>query len=77
MLTLFGASAAATMVVSYALEDRGTTWIAVFAAACAVTAAYGVASGAWIFAVLEAVWSVVALRRFASQRASEKTAKTP
>jgi hypothetical protein len=32
MLTAFGAAAATTMVVSYALEDRHRQWIAVFAA---------------------------------------------
>lgn len=68
MLTLFGVAAAATMVISYALEGRGARWIAVFAAACAATAVYGVASGAWVFAVLEAVWSAVALRRFMTHR---------
>lgn len=68
MLTLFGVAAATTMVISYALEDRGAKWIAVFAAACAATAAYGAVSGAWVFAVLEAVWSAVALRRFMAHR---------
>lgn len=64
MLTVVGATAAAVMVVSYALEPRGRVWIAVFAAACAATAIYGIATEAWIFAGLEAVWSVVATRRF-------------
>ncbi len=64
MLTIVGATAAAVMVISYALEERGRVWIAVFAAACAATALYGLATEAWVFAGLEAVWSVVATRRF-------------
>ena len=69
VLITFGIVSAALMVVSYALEDRSPIWIAVFAVACAMTAVYGVITGAWIFAVLEAVWSVVAVRRFARQQA--------
>ncbi len=59
------------MVTAYALEARGPKWIAVFALACAATAVYGVASGAWIFAALEATWSVVAFSRFVSHRRME------
>lgn len=70
MLTVVGATAAAVMVVSYALEQRGRIWIAVFAAACAATAGYGIATEAWIFACLEAVWSVVATKRFLSHRSA-------
>ena len=64
MLTAFGVVSAIVMVVSYALEDRDRRWIAVFAAGCLSTAVYGVLSEAWIFAVLESVWSVIAIRRF-------------
>ncbi|MFV1990033.1 MAG: hypothetical protein ACC652_04765 [Acidimicrobiales bacterium] len=64
MLTAFGVIAATVLVVSYALESRGSNWIAVFAGGCAATAFYGVLTGAWIFVVLESVWAVIALRRF-------------
>lgn len=55
-----------TMVGSYALEDRGPRWIAVFAVGCAATALYGALTGAWIFVVLESVWAVIAVMRFRS-----------
>ena len=64
MLTIYGALAASTMVVSYALEDRHRLWIAVFAVACAATALFGVLTSAWIFAALESVWAVIAIHRF-------------
>jgi len=64
MLTAFGVVAAPTMVVSYALESRSQRWILIFAGGCAATALYGVLTEAWIFAILESVWSVIALRRF-------------
>ncbi len=70
MLTAFGVIAATVMVVSYALESRGSNWIAVFAGGCAATALYGVLTGAWIFVVLESVWAVIALRRFQVARSS-------
>ena len=68
MLTAFGAVAAATMVVAYALEPRGPAWIAVFAGGCAATALYGALTGAWIFVVLETIWALVATRRFLAGR---------
>ena len=64
MLTAFGVLAASTMVTSYALEDRHRHWIAMFAIGCAATAVYGVLTGAWIFAVLETLWAIVAIRKF-------------
>ncbi len=56
------------MVIAYGLEARHPVWLAVFAGGCLSTAIYGVLSGAWIFAVLEAVWSVLAVRRFTLRR---------
>jgi hypothetical protein len=70
LLTIFGVAAALTMVVSYGLEPRGPRWIAAFAAGCAATAVYGVLTGAWIFAVLESVWTVLAIKRLRAARAA-------
>ena len=69
MLTTVGVVAAGAMVTSYALESRHRRWVAVFAVACAVTALYAVATGAWLFAILEFVWAAVATKRFMSSRA--------
>ena len=66
MLTAVGVVAAAVMVTSYALEQRDRRWIAVFSVACAVTSVYAVATGSWLFAVLEFIWATIALRRFRS-----------
>ncbi len=67
MLTVFGAVAALTMVVSYALEDQHRRWIAVFALGCAATSLYGLLTQAWIFAVLESTWAVIAMYRYRQQ----------
>ncbi len=64
MLTLFGLFAVTAMLVTYALENRSTWFILAFAAACALGSAYGFLQGAWPFGVVEAIWSVVAVRRW-------------
>jgi uncharacterized membrane protein YjjP (DUF1212 family) len=64
VLTAFGALAAVTMVVSYALESRHRNWLAVFAIGCLAASMYAVLSGAWIFAVLETLWAAIAVRRY-------------
>ena len=63
-LTLFGLLAVTAMLACYALEDRGPGFALGFAAACAAGSAYGFLQGAWPFGVVEAVWAVVALRRW-------------
>ena len=63
-LTAFGLFAVTAMLVCYALEDRTPWFTLAFAAACAMGSIYGFFQGAWPFGVVEAVWMVVALRRW-------------
>ena len=63
-LTLFGAAAVTVMVLSYALEQRSAWWVLVFAVACSGASTYGWLAGTWPFGVVEAVWALVALRRW-------------
>lgn len=63
-LTLFGILAVTGMLVCYALEHRSAWFILAFAAFCALGSAYGFLQGAWPFGVIEAIWSLVALRRW-------------
>jgi hypothetical protein len=63
-LTLFGLFAVTAMLVCYALEERSPWFVFAFAGACALGSAYGFLQGAWPFGVVEAVWSVVAGRRW-------------
>ena len=67
-LTLFGLFAVTAMLVCYALEDRSHWFILAFAAACALGSVYGFLQGAWPFGLVEAVWAVVALRRWRLRR---------
>ena len=68
-LTLFGLFAVTLMLVCYALENRSTWFILAFAFSCALGSTYGFLQGAWPFGLVEAVWSVVALRRWWVARA--------
>jgi len=63
-LTLFGLFAVSAMLVCYALEDRHPRFVFGFAVACALGSIYGFLQGAWPFGIVEAVWAVVALRRW-------------
>jgi hypothetical protein len=63
-LTLFGLFAVTMMLICYAFEDRSYWFIFAFAVACALASAYGFLQGAWPFGLVEAVWAVVALRRW-------------
>jgi hypothetical protein len=64
MLTLFGLFAVTAMLVTYAMENRSTWFILAFAGACTLASVYGFLQGAWPFGVVEAIWSVVAVRRW-------------
>jgi hypothetical protein len=63
-LTAFGLFAVSAMLICYALEDRSHWFVLAFAASCALGSAYGFLQGAWPFGAVEAVWSLVALRRW-------------
>lgn len=70
MLTLFGVAALTFMMLMYALESRHRGFILAFAGGCALASLYGFLSGAWPFGVVEAIWAVVALRRYATTKPS-------
>ncbi len=63
-LNIFGLVAVTAMLVFYALEKRSEWFILAFAFACALGSIYGFLQGAWPFGIVEAVWAIVALRRW-------------
>jgi len=63
-LTVFGVLVLTFMMTMYALEARGAGFVLAFAAGCALSSAYGFAAGVWPFGVVEAIWALVALRRW-------------
>jgi hypothetical protein len=82
-LTVYGVLALVFMMAMYTLERRGTVFIAAFALGCALASSYGFLSGAWPFGSVEAVWALIAIRRYWTTRrrtpatASVATASAP
>ncbi len=66
-LTAFGLFAVTAMLICYALEKRSSWWILGFALSCWLGSVYGFLQGAWPFGIIEAIWGVVALRRWRTQ----------
>jgi hypothetical protein len=52
------------LLIFYALEDRSSWYILCFAVACALGSVYGFLQGAWPFGLVEAIWALVAARRW-------------
>jgi hypothetical protein len=71
-LTAFGLFAVTAMLVTYALEPRSPWWILAFAGACVLGSVYGFLQGAWPFGVVEAIWALVAVRRWTGRMRSER-----
>ena len=67
-LSLFGLFAVSAMLAAYALEQRSPWFTLAFAGACALGSAYVFLQGAWPFGLVEAIWSLVALRRYLAAR---------
>jgi hypothetical protein len=63
-LTVFGACAVTIMMLCYALERRGSAFILVFALGCLGASAYGWLAGTWPFGIVEAIWAVIAFRKW-------------
>ncbi len=71
VLTILGVLALTFMMAMYALESRGRGFVLAFALGCALSSTYGFLSGAWPFGAVEAVWTVIALRRWWGLSASQ------
>jgi presenilin-like A22 family membrane protease len=63
-LSLFGVVAVTAMLIFYALEHRSSWFVLAFAGACIAASLYGFLQGAWPFGVVEAIWAIVATRRW-------------
>jgi hypothetical protein len=64
VLTAYGAAAVTFMMLMYALERRGRGFVAAFACGCALSSSYGFLAGTWPFGVVEAIWTIIALKRY-------------
>jgi hypothetical protein len=69
-LTSFGLFAVTVMLVTYALENRSHWFVLAFAGGCVLGSIYGFLQGAWPFGLVEAIWSLVAVRRWVLMKPS-------
>jgi hypothetical protein len=67
-LDAFGLFAVTAMLLTYALEKRSPWFVLAFAGSCALGSVYGFLQGAWPFGLVEAIWSLVAIRRWLTAR---------
>ena len=67
-LTLFGLFAVSMMLITYTLEERSHWFVFLFAISCALGSTYGFLQGAWPFGLVEAVWALIALKRWNDRR---------
>lgn len=72
MLTAFGVVVLTFMMLMYAMERRGPRFILAFAVGCALSSVYGFLAGTWPFGIVEAIWTTIALRRYASERSGSR-----
>jgi hypothetical protein len=64
VLTIYGVVVITFMMLMYAFEARNARYVLAFAAGCALSSSYGFLSGAWPFGAVEAIWSLIAVRRY-------------
>ena len=70
-LTAFGLFTVSFMLLCYTFEARSHWWGLGFAIGCALGSVYGFLQGAWPFGVVEAIWALIAARRWWQRRHSE------
>ena len=74
VLTVFGSIAVAIMFLSYWLEPRSRWFVLSFAGGCAATSVYSALAQVYPITVIEALWALVALQRFARRSRLEAAA---
>ncbi len=67
MLTLFGSVAVGVMFGAYWLEPRSRWFVLIFAGASAATAVYSGLAAVYPIMAIEALWALVAFRRFVTR----------
>jgi hypothetical protein len=74
-LTIYGLISVVLMLLFYALEGRAAMFVLLFAVSCVMASIYGFLQGAWPFGAVEAIWSLVALRRWWLRLVEERVNK--
>jgi hypothetical protein len=76
-ITVYGVVVLVFMMLMYALERRGRIFVLAFGVGCLLSSSYGFLSGAWPFGVVEAIWAVIAVIRFARTPSGPRVDRAP
>lgn len=76
-LTIYGLASVMLMLCFYAMEGRAAIFVLLFAISCVMASVYGFLQGAWPFGLVEAVWSIVAMRRWFMRLQAERKNAQP
>lgn len=72
-LNIYGSIVVTAMMVFYAVEAKSAVFTLLFGLMCIGTSAYGFLAGTWPFGVIEAVWAIIAFRKYVKIRPDQKT----
>ncbi len=64
VLNILGAIDLAIMLIFYAMEPKSRNYTLLFGLTCIGSSVYGFLSGTWPFGVIEAIWTILALKKY-------------
>lgn len=74
LLTMYGLFAVSLMLLFYAFEETSHWAVLGFAISCGLASIYGFVAGTWPFGLVEAIWSLIAFRRWQKRRRASQPA---
>jgi hypothetical protein len=77
LLTAYGAAAVHVHDADVRARAARPGFVAAFACGCALASSYGFLAGTWPFGVVEAIWALIALRRYRDLRRGEAQSRPP
>ncbi len=72
-LNIYGSIVVTAMMAFYAVESRSVVFTLFFGLMCIGTSLYGFMAGTWPFGVIEAVWAIIAFRKYVKARATPES----
>ncbi len=73
-LNIYGSIVVTAMMIFYAAESKSVAFTFYFGLMCIGTSAYGFMAGTWPFGIIEAVWAVIAFRKYFRMRTPSRSA---
>ena len=64
LLNIYGISILTIMMILYSMERKSIIFTLLFGFSCVGTSLYGFMAGTWPFGIIEAIWSLIAFRKY-------------